>query len=98
VASLAHPGLLGRDEIIPELVAAGLGAIEVFHSDHDGAAEIRYQRIARDHGLVMTGGSDYHRDDHRRAGKLGHVGPSRQEYERLVTRISEARQELQIAD
>ncbi len=35
LASLAHPGYTKKDEIIPSLVAAGLGAIEAYHSSHD---------------------------------------------------------------
>jgi predicted metal-dependent phosphoesterase TrpH len=36
--SLAHPGRTGLDDQrISQLVAAGLDAIEVYHSDHDEA-------------------------------------------------------------
>ena len=42
VASLAHPGLLRRDEWIAGLVASGLDAIEAYHPSHD-----EMQRIAR---------------------------------------------------
>ena len=38
IASLAHPGLVGRDEWIPPLAAAGLDALEAYHTDHDTAA------------------------------------------------------------
>lgn len=97
VASLAHPGLLGRDELIPGLVAAGLGAIEAYHSEHDASAEARYLRLARAHGLVATGGSDYHGEEHRRAAQLGRAGPPRAEFERLVERITEHHSALKTA-
>ena len=35
IASLAHPGLLKRDDLIPGMVDAGLTAVEAFHSEHD---------------------------------------------------------------
>ena len=38
----------------------GLDAIEVFHSDHDAAASARYRQRARELGVLMTGGSDFH--------------------------------------
>ncbi len=60
VPSLAHPGLLDRDEIIPRLVIAGLPAIEVFHSDHGPGTSARYRRLASASRLLATGGSDFH--------------------------------------
>jgi hypothetical protein len=62
VASLAHPGTLNRDDLIPALVGAGLAAIEVYHSDHLPEQVERYRHLAAEHGLAATGGSDYHAD------------------------------------
>ena len=62
LASLAHPGRTSMDARIPALRDAGLDAIEVYHSDHDGAMTARYHRMARALDLLMTGGSDYHGD------------------------------------
>ena len=63
VVSLAHPGVTGRDEIIPALAANGLTALEVFHPDHDPDEVAHYAALANDLGLAMTGGSDYHGSD-----------------------------------
>ena len=90
VAGLAHPGLLRRDDLIPELVEAGLGAIEVYHSDHDGGARSRYLRLAGQHGLAVSGGSDYHGDDHPRARCFGRVGLPRERFGPLFQRVREA--------
>lgn len=57
---LAHPGVMGRDEYINSYVKHGLMGIEVYHSDHPPAAARRYERMARDLGLLATGGSDCH--------------------------------------
>lgn len=74
VASMAHPGLTRRDEIIPALAAAGLDALEVRHSDHDAATEAKYRAMARDLGLLVTAGSDFHGDmTGRRQARLGGV-------------------------
>jgi predicted metal-dependent phosphoesterase TrpH len=62
LASLAHPGRTQIDGRIPALRDAGLDALEAYHSDHDTAAADRYQRLADDLGLLVTGGSDYHGD------------------------------------
>ena len=90
VAGLAHPGLLRRDDLIPELVEAGLGAIEAYHSDHDAGAQSRYLRLAGRHGLAVSGGSDFHGDDHPRARCLGRVGLPRERFAPLFQRIREA--------
>jgi hypothetical protein len=60
VASLAHPGLHNRDEALPDLAAAGLEAIEVYHPQHGVGRAGKYRRLARRYELLATGGSDYH--------------------------------------
>jgi predicted metal-dependent phosphoesterase TrpH len=60
--SLAHPGRTRIDERIPALRAAGLDALEVYHSDHDAADVDRYGALASALGLLATGGSDFHAD------------------------------------
>jgi predicted metal-dependent phosphoesterase TrpH len=62
VASLAHPGRTRIDARIKALAVAGLDALEVYHSDHDALAVQRYERMASELGLMMTGGSDFHGD------------------------------------
>ncbi len=60
ISSLAHPGLQNRDDAIPDLLAAGLDAIEVYHPKHTHGMTARYRRLARRRGLLVTGGSDFH--------------------------------------
>jgi predicted metal-dependent phosphoesterase TrpH len=73
IVSLAHPGVLADDDLIPPLVQAGLDAIEVWHSDHTPADEARYGRMAEEWRLARSGGSDYHGDGVHRACRLGEV-------------------------
>lgn len=63
IASLAHPGLIGRDEWISGFVENGLDALEAYHSKHDAAATARYLGIASQLGLAVSGGSDFHGDE-----------------------------------
>ncbi|HEY7728885.1 MAG TPA: PHP domain-containing protein [Candidatus Eisenbacteria bacterium] len=60
VVILAHPGTLNRDYMIPGLARRGLDGIEVWHSKHDTHDVARYRGFVQLHGLLMTGGSDYH--------------------------------------
>jgi len=57
---LAHPHLSRRDDLIPDLVEAGLKGIEVYHSAHNGRVRQHYLRIAQKYHLLITGGSDCH--------------------------------------
>jgi hypothetical protein len=60
-AVIAHPGLYGDDELVRRiLVGAHPDGIEVVHSDHGPEEELRYAELAREFGLIQTGGSDYH--------------------------------------
>lgn len=60
IAVLAHPGRLEDFGIIEELVAAGLQGLEVFYPGHDANQRAHFRTLAVRHGLVMTGGSDFH--------------------------------------
>lgn len=66
LASLAHPGRTRIDSRISQIAAAGLDALEVYHSDHDEATTRRYHAMATELGLLMTGGSDFHGDPSQR--------------------------------
>lgn len=72
--SLAHPCLrptrtpypcLDKDKerldgLFEELAAYGLTAVEAYHSSHDAEAVRLCVDLAAKHGLLLTGGSDYH--------------------------------------
>ncbi len=60
LAVMAHPGLNRTDEVIPDLVAAGLDGIECFHTKHSTAVAEHYLEIADKFHLLVTGGSDCH--------------------------------------
>ena len=68
IASLAHPTRIrcrsaeSREALIAELARNGLGALEVWHSDHTPEETDWYLALARKIGLAPTGGSDFHGD------------------------------------
>ncbi len=63
VASLAHPGVTRRDDLLPRWARGGADALEAFHSDQDADDEARYLDAAAQLGLVVSGGSDFHGDE-----------------------------------
>ena len=60
LAVMAHPGLNKCDHVIPELVKSGLDGIECYHTKHTRNAAAHYLNIAKQYGLLVTGGSDCH--------------------------------------
>lgn len=65
VAVLAHPYQLKLsphevDQLVGELAGLGLDGIEAVYSRHSAAERASYSEVATRHGLLVTGGSDYH--------------------------------------
>ncbi len=65
VPILAHPQATKRgrpvpQEVVQEMVDAGLFALERDHRDHDQGDRAEVDRLAEYFGLPITGGSDYH--------------------------------------
>ena len=85
IASMAHPGLLERDDWIPPLAEAGLDAIEAYHTDHGPGDTARYLALAAQLTLAVSGGSDYHADESHGAPRPGMTSLPREEFERLRT-------------
>ena len=83
IASLAHPGLLGRDDLIPAFVASGLDAVEAYHSKHNEDDTARYLDLAARHNLAVSGGSDYHGDPSHDAVGPGGVSLPRERFQAL---------------
>ncbi len=62
---LAHPVFLRKtydemDKLLGELKGFGLAGIEALYSDHTREDTGKYLRLAIKHGLIVTGGSDFH--------------------------------------
>lgn len=66
VPVLAHPGASGlrstdeAEALVTQLVTCGLRGLEVYYPAHDPGRTVAFERIARQHGLVATGGTDFH--------------------------------------
>ena len=65
VTALAHPPSLGLspdrlDALVAGLTAAGLSGLEAHYARYDEATRVHLAHLAVRHGLVATGGSDFH--------------------------------------
>jgi predicted metal-dependent phosphoesterase TrpH len=91
VPVLAHPGLADRDDLISDLVAAGLLGIECWYAEHSAQQTAHYRELCRRWDLVPTGGSDYHGPQSGRAVMLGSLPLGMEVWERLRARAEQAR-------
>jgi len=76
VPVLAHPGWAASGPVlerVPQLVAHGLEGIEVYYPDHTAEMVETFHAVAARHGLVMTGGTDYHGGGIANRAPLGSV-------------------------
>lgn len=69
---LAHPGPKGKP-VLEALLAHGLEGVEVFHPEHTPTVQRCYERLAREKGLLVTGGSDFHGDARGRVRQPGQI-------------------------
>lgn len=90
VPVFAHPGLADRDALIPGLVAAGLMGIECYYPEHSAAQTGSYVELCRHHGLIATGGSDFH-GPRVKTTQLGDPSIPLAVWEALRARAEEAR-------
>jgi 3',5'-nucleoside bisphosphate phosphatase len=93
VPVFAHPGLAGRDELLPDMIAAGLMGIETYYAEHSAAQTAHYKDLCRQHSLVATGGSDYHGERTGRTNPLGHPPVPMSVYEELKAAAERAKTE-----
>lgn len=81
---LAHPGHWTSGRLLYLLRQAGLDGIEMRHPSHDLSLIAYYQRVARDFGLVSTGGSDYHGHGPEDEARFGAYGLTKAEWKRVA--------------
>jgi hypothetical protein len=93
VSVWAHPGVDGRDELLPQFVDLGLQGLEVLHPDHTYAQQTHYMNLAKRWGLVPTGGSDAH-GAFKRTPTIGSVAVSYSVVEQLKLLSRDARERV----
>jgi hypothetical protein len=84
VTVLAHPAAYPFGVDLDRLVAAGLDGLETSYPSWDNQTTSHWRQEARRHGLLETGGSDYH-GAHRPGVSVGAATVSLEMYERVLT-------------
>ncbi len=75
IAVLAHPGFYNNFELLDELIEEGLDGVEVWHPANSEEQIESLKKIAKKHGLLMTGGSDFHGAYNATPVNIGDYGP-----------------------
>lgn len=75
IAVLAHPGLIGNEAIVKDVITAGINGLEVYHPRHNDKQTKHYLQLAGQYQLLITGGSDFHGIPTRFPEKLGIFTP-----------------------
>lgn len=93
IAVVAHPNVDELDPFLGRLKDEGLEGIEAYHYSHEPEVAAHFHARARDLGLFVTGGSDYHGEPPRPPEdpapapvpeqRLGRVSLPRDEWERF---------------
>ena len=68
---LAHPKLVGDDDLVRDICKRGIEGIEVFYPRHDAADTARYYMMAQEFNLQPAGGSDFHGYPTRQPSEIG---------------------------
>ncbi len=69
---LAHPGFLDDNALVERILdAAPFRGIEVFHHYNSATKHLSYLEMALRRNLLVTGGSDFHADEHAHNAPLG---------------------------
>ena len=59
IAVLAHPGEDGAEDLLEELIQAGLDGVEVYHSSNSREQQKHLLATAKSTNMLVTGGSDF---------------------------------------
>ena len=95
---LAHPGLLEvadnnvYDSLFGSLRSMGLKGIEVYFPSHSAEQTILFEALAKKHGLLVTGGTDFHgaiNPDIKLGVGRGDLSVPYEIYESLISEINQ---------
>ena len=68
---VAHPGLVGSDEIVESLLYAGAKGLEAYYPMHNGEEITKFINLAAKYGAIVTCGSDSHGPKRKKSFPIG---------------------------
>ena len=73
VPVIAHPGLIGNDDLVVRLIQVGAEGLEAYYPEHSSEDKRRYVDMARRHDLIVTAGTDCHGPGRKKSYPMGSV-------------------------
>lgn len=98
IAILAHPGFYNNFELFEELIPLGLDGVEVWHPENTVPQQEMLMNIAKKHGLLMTGGSDFHGSFNAKPLRIGEYGPTEDCLAQLLSYKAKKRRKRKAAE
>lgn len=89
VAVLAHPADHYNFIELKQYLDAAIDGVECIHPSHDYRLQVKYREYARQHGLLVTGGSDFHGARKQELLKFGVIAVALEYADALKEGISE---------
>jgi len=86
VAFLAHPILLKRTNIL-DIIKLGIDGIEAIYPLHNKRMEKQYRVLAKEHQLLISGGSDFHDCNDGLHGNIGSSYLSNNDLDKFLLRM-----------
>lgn len=68
---VAHPGLVGNDEVVEKLLQAGAQGLEAYYPMHSEEQIDKYHKLAQKYNVIVTCGSDSHGPKRKKSFPIG---------------------------
>lgn len=89
IAVIAHPGKTYHDpRLFLGLRTSGIDGVEVYHPSHWFVTREYYKTLAQQHGLLITGGSDYHGSRDYDERNLGVYGVTQEHLDAIMEKVN----------
>ncbi len=95
VIVVAHPGRLYSEKQLNRFIEAGIDGLETVHPSHSHEIQKRLEHFVKSHGLLMTGGSDFHGSTKKYYHHFGITGISI-DHVKMIERLSNHRKKINV--
>ncbi len=87
VAVIAHPSKMVSEKDVRYFFSKGMDGVEVIHPNHSLYLQKKYHSLAKMHGAIETGGSDFHGLKDYELSNLGKFGIPYLVFEKLIKKL-----------
>jgi hypothetical protein len=85
ISVLAHPGLIKDSRKISQIISMGIEGLEIYYPEHSNVQIQEFITLAKQHDLLITGGSDFHGGERSESrNRLGSGGIDKDMMEQII--------------